>query len=427
MKRSSKFGSAVAIAAALAVVATGCSATSSGDQGKPDSPVTITFWGSYGNGGNSTQQDALNKTLIPAFEKANPNITVKYVDIPYDDMLKKLTTSAAGDELPDLVRADLGWVPQFADLGVLVPLSDAMSDFKKLADATYPGSLSTNLYKGKYYGLPLDTNTRVLITDQKALDAAGMTAPPATFDDLKAMAAKLKGTGMSVFADSGLGAWNISPWIWSGGGAITNDKLTKSTGYLDSDKSVAAVQMLVDFYKEGLIPNLIIGNQGATGTSDGLPGGKYATILDGPWMQGIWSGQYPDFKPIYAPMPAGPGGSISVVGGEDIVMTASSKHQDAAMKFIRFTQTEQFQIEMVKTGQMTIIPAFADQEAGIAAYYSTFATQLKSAKARLAIPQASKVDTILSTELTPAFKGEISVKDALSKAAAQIDQLLAGN
>jgi len=81
---------------------------------------------------------------------------------------------------------------------------------------------------------------------------------------------------------------------------------------------------------------------------------------------------------------------------------------------------------MVKTGQMTVIPAFADQQAGIADYYSTFADQLTTAKSRVAIPQASKVDTILSTELTPAFEGTVSVKDALSKAAAQIDQLLAG-
>lgn len=427
MKRSTRFGAVVAIAASLAMIATGCSSDPGSGDGTADSPVTITFWGAYGNGGNSTQQDALNNTLIPAFEKENPGIKVKYVDIPYDDLLQKLTTSAAGDELPDLVRADLGWVPQFADLGVLVPLSDAMDDFQELADATYPGSLSTNLYKDKYYGLPLDTNTRVFITSQQALDAAGLDSPPATFDEMKAMASTLKGTGMSVFADGGLGAWNISPWIWSGGGAITDDQLTKSTGYLDSAKSVAAVQMLVDWYSDGLVPNLIVGNEGAIGTSDGLPGGDYATIFDGPWMQGVWSGQYPDFVPIYAPIPAGPGGSVSVVGGEDIVLTASSQHQEAALKFIRFTQSEQFQIEMVKTGQMTVVPAFADQQTGIAEFYATFAEQLTTAKSRVAIPEASKVDSILSTELTPAFEGTISVKDALSKAAAQIDQLLAGN
>lgn len=387
--------------------------------------VTITFWGSYGNGGNSSQQDALNNTLIPAFEAAHPGIKVKYVDIPYDSLLQKLTTSAAGGELPDLVRSDLGWVPQFAKLGVLLPLSDAMSDFKDLAGKTYPGVLATNLYKGKYYGLPLDTNTRVLVTSQAALDAAGLSAPPATFDELKAAAAKLKDKGMAVFADGGLGAWNIMPWIWSGGGDITDPDLKTSTGYLDSDQNVATVQMLVDLYKAGQIPNLIIGNQGATGTSDGLPSAAYANIFDGPWMAGIWKEQYPDFTPIYAPIPAGPGGSVSVVGGEDVVVTASSPNKDAALEFVRFTQSEQFQVEMVKTGQMTVHPAYADQQNAIAPYYATFATQLKTAKNRLAISSASKVDGILNTELTAAFKGDVSVKEALSKAAAQIDALLA--
>ena len=63
--------------------------------------VTLTFWGTYGNGGNKTQTDALNQTIIPAFEKANPGIKVDYVDIPYDSMLQKLTTSAAGGQLPE--------------------------------------------------------------------------------------------------------------------------------------------------------------------------------------------------------------------------------------------------------------------------------------------------------------------------------------
>ena len=387
--------------------------------------VTVTFWGSYGNGGNSTQQDALNTILIPAFEAAHPGINVDYVDVPYDSLLQKLTTSAAGGELPDLVRADLGWVPQFADLGVLVPLSDAMPDFQQLADATYPGVLATNYFKGKYYGLPLDTNTRVLVTSQDALDAAGLSAPPSTFDELKAMAASLDGSGIMVFADGGLGGWNLFPWLWSGGGEVTNAELTQASGYLDSAQNVATVQMLVDLYAAGSIPNLIIGNQGATGTSDGLPALEYATILDGPWMNGIWADQYPDFTPIYAPVPAGAGGSISVVGGEDIVLTSSSKNQQAAMEFIRFTQSEQFQLEMAKTGQMTVIPAFSAAQAEAAPFFAPFSEQLKTAKSRLAIAKGSQVDGILNAALVPAFEGQVSVQDALTSAATQIDALLA--
>lgn len=426
MLRRHSFISVLAIGTALfglaghAAASTTPPGTASGD------PVTITFWGSYGNGGNSVQQDALNKTLIPVFEAAHPGIKVEYVDVPYDALLQKIATSASGDALPDLIRADLGWVPQFASQGLVLPLSDAMADFSTLAAATYPGSLATNHFQGKYYGLPLDTNTRVLITSQQALDAAGMKAPPATFAEFTAMAKALEGKGMQVFADGGLGQWNILPWIWSNGGALTDDGLTTATGYLDGAASVEAVQMLVDLYKAGQIPNLITGNQGATGTSDGLPTAKYATILDGPWMKGIWSGQYPSFQPIYAQVPAGKAGSVSVVGGEDIVVSSSTAHQAAALEFVRFTQSEQFQVEMAKTGQMTVVPAFAAQQASIDPYYETFSTQLTTAKNRLAVPRAGEVDSILSEELTKAFDGSTTVQDALTAAAGRVNELLAG-
>ena len=131
--------------------------------------MTLTFWGTYGNGGNKVQTDALNNTIIPAFEKANPGITVKYVDIPYDSLLQKLTTSAAGGQLPDLVRSDIGWVAKFGALGVFAPLDQDMPDFQTLANGDYSGTVATNKWGDHYYGLPLDTNTRVLISNPHAL------------------------------------------------------------------------------------------------------------------------------------------------------------------------------------------------------------------------------------------------------------------
>lgn len=421
MKRPIRILAVGSALAAVALAATGCTA----DDGGSDGTVTITFWGSYGNGGNSTQQDVLESTLIPAFEKANPGIQVEYLDVPYDDLLQKLTTSAAGDELPDLVRADLGWVPRFADLGVLVPLSQQMDDFQELADRTYPGVLATNLWEGDYYGLPLDTNTRVLISNPAALETAGLTAPPSTFDEFTAMADALDGTGITLFADGGLGAWNLMPWIWSGGGDITDADLTTSTGYLDSAANVKTLQMLVDLYQAGQASSGLVGNEGAVSTSEGLPGGSYATILDGPWMTGIWADQFADFAPVYSPVPAGDGGSVSVVGGEDIVLTASSKHQKEAMEFIRFTQSDEFQLALVPTGQLTVIQDLGEQQITLDPKLEVFTEQLGSARNRLAIPNASEVDTILNTELVPAFEGTISVKEALQNAAAKIDELLA--
>jgi multiple sugar transport system substrate-binding protein len=415
----------VATVAALAV--TGCSSSSKTNTSSDSSsakPVTLTFWGTYGNGGNKTQTDALSQTIIPAFEKANPNIKINYVDIPYDSLLQKLTTSAAGGELPDLVRSDIGWVPKFAALKVFAQLDGSLPNFDTLSADNYPGSLATNKYNGHYYGLPLDTNTRVLISNRAALASAGITAPPATFEELKSDAAKLQAKKIAVFADSGLQGWNVYPWIWSAGGQVTSPDLTKATGFLNSPESVAGVQMLVDLYKQGAIPNLIIGNKGAVQTSDGLPKANYANILDGPWMQGIWAGQYPKFAPIYSQVPAGPGGSISVVGGEDINLTTASKNPDAAKKFIAFTQTADYQLAMAKTGQMSVVKSLDSQEAATVPAFAPYIKQLQTARPRPSVPQAPAIDTALSNELTKAFQGSESVQQALDNAAKAIDPLL---
>jgi hypothetical protein len=52
---------------------------------------------------------------------------------------------------------------------------------------------------------------------------------------------------------------------------------------------------------------------------------------------------------------------------------------------------------------------------------------LKTAKSRIASPNQSKIDTVLTTTLTPAFKGTTTVQAALDSAASQVDALLAGN
>lgn len=425
----------VTVSAALCatLLASGCSSsnakaggnnTSTGSTPSTDKPATLTFWGTYGNGGNKAQTDALSKTIIPAFEKLHPNIKINYVDVPYNSLLQKLETGAAGGQLPDLVRSDIAWVSKFASLGVFAQLDGKMPNFQTLANGDYPGTLATNKWQGHYYGLPLDTNTRVLISNQAALTSAGISSPPATFADLQTDATALAKKKISVFADGGLQGWNILPWIWSGGGDIANPDLTTADGYLNGPKSVAAIQMLVNLYKAGAIPNLITGNTGAVSTQDGLPKAKYADILDGPWMHDIWAGQYASFKPVYSQVPAGDGGSISVVGGEDIVMTSSSSHQQADEEFMAFTQTAAYQLPMAQTGQMSVVASLGAQEAQQVPYLAPFIEQLKTAKPRPAVPDAPQIDTALQDDLTPAFTGHTSVQAALDKAAKDIDPLL---
>ncbi len=410
-----------AAAVAASALLAGCGGSKAASQSPAQLSGTITFWHAYS--ADSQEVKTLNDVIIPGFKKLHPGVDVKQVAIPYDQLHQKLITSAAGGEVPDVLRSDIAWVSELAKLGLLEPLDTAMPDFQALAHQTFPGALATNKYKGKYYGLPLDTNTRVLMYNQAALDKAGVTAPPKTFDDVKALGDKLAGTGVAAFADNGLSGWNVLPWIWSAGGDITDANYTKATGYLNSAASVAGVQLLFDLYSKKELPNIILGGTGGTPTSDGLATGKYATILDGPWMYPIFASAHPDFKLQVGPVPAGPGGSISVIGGEDVTVFRQSKNKPLALEFTRYLLSQEAQLAMAKVGQMSVLKDL--DVTSVNPNYAPFVTQLKNAKPRPPVPAWPKIDDLLQKKLQAAFQGQMTVQQALDKAAAEIDPLLA--
>jgi multiple sugar transport system substrate-binding protein len=422
--RTARLAILTAFAASLVAFA------SSAATARPDTAgarvATITFWHAYAENPAAPEMQRLTKIVIPRFEKLHPGIKVRQIPFSYGSLQQKLTTSAAGGTLPDLIRSDLAWVPQYAKLGVFATLDTTMPDFKRFARAVFPGALATNYYKGHYYGLPLDTNTRVLMYNREALAAAGIDSPPTTFAALRAAAPKLKAKNVYLFADGGTGGWNILPWIWSGGGRLTNATYTRATGFLNGARSVEAVELLVDLYKQGAIPSLIIGDQGALGTEQGLAQGRYATILDGPWMLPIFAKAHPDFRVATARVPAGPGGSVSVVGGEDIVLTTSSKQKTAALQFIRFMVSPWAQTQMARAGQMPVRKDVSAQLTKINPGFAIFAKQLETARPRTPSPNWPKIDQVLSSSIASALKGDRSTKAALDDAAKQIDTLLAG-
>jgi multiple sugar transport system substrate-binding protein len=407
----------LALLALVAATATTAAARSGGQKS-----VTITFWNAYSSDGPEVQH--INKVIIPAFEKSHPGIKVQDVPIPYDDLHQKLVTAVAGGQLPDLVRSDIIWVPELANLGVLDPLDKDMPDFKQYSSKVFNGPLATNFWKGHYYGLPLDTNTRIWVYNPHTLAAIGASAPPKTFAQLQSMSAQAKAKGLYLYAEGGLGGWNILPWIWSAGGSLTNSTYTQATGYLNSPKSVAGVQMLYNLYKAGEMPGIIVDPNGGTGTYDGVAQSKYISTLDGPWMFSIFASAYKNTQLAASTIPAGPGGSISVVGGEDIVMTKQSKNKQAALQFMRYMLGTFAQTQMAHAGQMSVLKTSAKWEPKLASYYTTYLKQIATAKPRTPTPKYTQIDTVLQTEVTKAFKGQESVQDALTNAAKQIDGLL---
>src|SRR5690606_29394114 len=152
----------------------------------------ITFWHTYSTG--SGEEQTMLEQVIPQFEAENPGITVEAVGFPYDEFRQKLLTAFAGGVVPDLVRMDIIWVPEFAEMGALERLDD-YAGFAALRDGVFPGPLATNFWDGGYFGLPLDTNTQVML-----YNADVISSPPTSFDELEALASDMSDPAAEVWA-----------------------------------------------------------------------------------------------------------------------------------------------------------------------------------------------------------------------------------
>lgn len=419
MLRKKVVAAAVVALAAGSLVACstgGGQAEAGGDPCASETPIEITFWHTYST--DSAENTQLTETVLPEFEKECPGVTVDSVVMPYDGLHDQLIAAVSGGGLPDVMRMDIIWTPEFADLGVLVPVDD-LDGFADIEPTLLAGPLSTNEYDGQHYGVPLDTNTQVFVYNDTLIDT-----PPATFDDLEALAESLKADGVYGLALGGSGPWNVLPWFWSAGGIVTDDGYTKASGYLDSDESVAALQWLVDFNADGLLGPSSTG--GSPDSWGGLSAGQYAALSDGPWLIAALNGDLDDALQG-SPLPAGPGGSISVVGGENLVMFATSEKQAAAWAFEKFLLGDFAQSAMAEVGQIPVTQAgLASDAVTSVPYLAAYVEQLQTAQARTPVPSWPQIDSILTDAFGAALRGTKTAEQALGDAAVQIDDLLAG-
>ncbi|HEY7146411.1 MAG TPA: extracellular solute-binding protein [Streptosporangiaceae bacterium] len=416
--------------AGLAVSACSSSGSGQSSAGSAAHPVVLQFWNTYNQ--TDTEASTVAKVVIPAFEKAHPGIKVVSDVYPTSEteMYSKLLASISAGNPPDVVRADLAWVPGLAQQGALVPLSQKMTGFSGLAASVYPGTMSPNKWQGAYYGLPVDTNTQSLYWNKADFKAAGLSGPPTTMAELLADAKKLtipakKQWGLGV---DGTDLWNLLPYVWSAGGQITSPSYGTASGYLNGPATVGELTTLTSLFSKGEIGSDILGGTGVVSGEAGFPTGKYAMYIDGPWAVATFQGGTPslsyDQQYGIAQMPAGAGGSVSVVGGEDLVLPAGSKHAAAAAEFIRYMLSPAAQLAMAKAGQMSVLKSAGGSETKLASYYAPFAQQLLKAQARPPVPNYAKIDAAISGAISAALHHKGTVKQELDAVTPQVNQLL---
>ena len=384
--------------------------------------VTINFWHHYS--AQSAENETLMNVLIPAFEAENPGIKVNAVSHEWAELHDKVLVSANSNALPDVARCDIAWLPEFQKMGILTALDEEMADFADVSGRLLDSAMSTAVIGGHYYALALNTNSKIVFYNTAMLEAAGVKVP-ATMEEWAETVKKLSGenaNGQQVWGwnEPALAGWNICPFIWSFGGSLTNEDQTAATGYINSPATVKAVETFAELVKAGGITGF---NAGDIPMTDGFGTGRYAMMLEGPWKSAELAGAYPDVAYGTAPIPAGEGGSVSVLGGEDIAMF-NTANKEAAWKFMQFMTGEYAETEMAKCGQIPVNKAALESDTVKSADYAPFIEAIQTAKARPTVAAWSEMDNELQGAMNAVVTGEKTAQEAMDELAASWDNLL---
>lgn len=406
----------LAVVLACTLLLSACAALAEGET------VTINFWHHYS--AQSAENETLMNVLIPAFEAENPGIKVNAVSHEWAELHDKVLVSANSNALPDVARCDIAWLPEFQQMGILVALDEEMPDFDEVSGQLLDSAMSTAQIGGHYYGLALNTNSKIVFYNTAMLEAANV-AVPTTMDEWVEAVKALSGeneNGQQVWGwnEPALAGWNICPFIWSFGGALTDEDQTVATGYINGPATVKAVETFAQLVQDGAITGF---NSGDIPMTDGFGTGRYAMMLEGPWKSAELAGAYPDVAYGTAPIPAGEGGSVSVLGGEDIAMF-NTANQEAAWKFMQFMTSEFAETEMAKCGQIPVNVAALESDTVKNADYAPFIEAIQTARARPTVAAWSEMDNGLQVALTAVVNGEKTAQEALDELAAEWDALL---
>ncbi|MFI1826939.1 extracellular solute-binding protein [Streptomyces sp. NPDC020412] len=331
---------ATAIAGVLALTLTACGGN---DGGSGDSSGKKAAEDPQGVSGSITWWDTSNEAegptydkLVAQFQKEYPKIKVNRTSVSFDQAEQKFKTAAQnGKGAPDVIRTDVGWSAGFANLGYLQPLDgtpalDGVDDF-------LPGPLSTAKWQGQTVGVPQVTDTLALLYNKEVFAEAGISKPPATWDEFIATAKTIKEkTGVTGTQLNPEGYFSL-PFLYGEGADMLDVDAKKIT--VNSPEAVKGMETALKLAQPDVALKPAT-TDGYVAAQTSFKDGKIAMVINGPWsVSDDYSGKAFKNKANLgiANIPAGPSGKAAApIGGHNYSVYRGSKNKDAAYLFVKF-------------------------------------------------------------------------------------------
>ncbi len=395
------------------------------------SNVTIEFW----TLSLSPAFDDYIKAIIKDFETQNPGIKVEWVDIPYGSAVEKLTAAVAARKAPDVVNLNTSWAIDFAAMGALRPLDDLITAKEK---ALYWEKLwNGTVIDGKSYAFPWYASIPIMMYNTELFRKAGLdpTKPPTTWNEVF--------VASRIFR-SKLAVYGFVPNI-----IALDELLLEGIPILSPDKKKAAFNTpeavkKLEFFQKAYRENLMTRTLG--GYAEGrelFQAGKLAMYPAGLTMLKHIELNSPNVFKVtdVAPYPVGKAGIIKV-SLMNLVIPITTKYPKEATKFALHVTSPKWQIEFSKYA--TVVPSTRQglesseefmkrvKEGDLNAKAMLMASKSMSKAVDLnsvvvhGIPadKYASVRKIIQDYWMKAIKGEMTAQEALSKAEAEVNNLL---
>jgi multiple sugar transport system substrate-binding protein len=328
MRRNTRLALVATTAAALTASACGggFEEKKSAPQNTGDKASLTILIGSSGDAETNAVKEAAKKWADTSGNSANVVVA--------SDLGQQLGQGFAGGTPPDVFYTDASRVGDFAKAGNLYAYGD------QVEDAGFLDSLKqTFTYDGKLQCAPKDFSTLALVINTDLWTKAGLTDAdiPKDWEGLESVAKKLTSgnvTGLVISGEwdrIGVFAKQAGGWIVSEDGkTVTADTPEMKAGLDQAKKMLTSGSM--KFAKQV--------DAGWGGEAIGK--GKAAMTIEGNWIRGALSKDFPDIKARVVELPAGPEGKGTLLFSNCWGIAAKSKNQAAAVDLVKsMTATDQ--------------------------------------------------------------------------------------
>ncbi|MCX4903211.1 sugar ABC transporter substrate-binding protein [Streptomyces sp. NBC_00878] len=434
--RRTRAAAASAVTVSLLAAVTACGGGSSTEGGSNDSPKTLTYWAS--NQGPSIEAD--KKILTPELKKfeQETGIKVKLEVIPWSDLLNRILAATTSGQGPDVLNIGNTWSASLQATGALLPWDTKNFDKIGGKDRFVESALgSAGASSSDPAAVPLYSMAYALYYNKKMFADAGISGPPATWDDLVADGKKISKDGKWALAAEGSNPSENIHHVFVLGkqhGADFFDADGKPD--FTSDGAVAAVKQYVDLMAKDKVVAPGNAEYAQNQSLQDFAKDKTAMVLWQTAATTLKAHGMSDDEWGVAPVPVqsgSPGAETAVnsmVAGINLAVFKNTDNIDGATKFVKFMTSDAEQKTLNETyGSIPPVKAAQEDPAfNTPALKVIRDTLAKSAAPLPQVPNESQFETAVGTAVKELFADAAagrpvttaSVKEKLSEAQQQM-------